>query len=337
MRNIVGDAGDNLFRPDAAQFQLDGGPGYDVLDLSQTHIGYDLSATMALRNVDPDPFHGVLVSVEEIRLGAGDDRVFGPQTGLTVYGNDGADHLTAGIAYGGAGGDVIFAMIAAFGNSGDDTLDAYGESIVLDGGTGSDYLFGSFGSDTLYGGDGADYLYGGEGSNVVFGNAGSDTMSAGNGNDIFFGGLHSDHVLPNLGADTLFGGAGPDHLQGGHGADQLLGGLGADRLDGGPGNDTLFGGQGADTFVISRPDFNTIVDGLVLEDRGTDIVRDFQHHIDRIEIDASLLDENLGVRAALAEHVFQSDAGLVLRFYHMSMTFEGIDRLGQILDNIDIV
>jgi Ca2+-binding RTX toxin-like protein len=74
-------------------------------------------------------------------------------------------------------------------------------------------------------------------------------------------------------AETLAGGAGADLILGGGGNDRLLGAEGADILTDGAGRDELFGGAGADSFVL-------------VADRETDIIRDFQAGTDRIDLSA---------------------------------------------------
>ena len=122
---------------------------------------------------------------------------------------------------------------------------------VLDGNRGDDHLDGNRGNDILIGGDGADTLIGG---------AGDDTLEGDNG------------------ADRLIGGAGSDLLLGGDDKDILSGGLGDDRLIGEAGADRLSGGAGSDTFVF---------DALPATSAGRDIVSDFEHGIDKIEISMS--------------------------------------------------
>lgn len=76
------------------------------------------------------------------------------------------------------------------------------------------------------------------------------------------------------GKNLMLGGNGRDDLRGLAGNDTLKDRGGADELDGGAGNDRLVGGRGADVFEFDRKD-------------GRDVIGDFQHGVDRIELDDS--------------------------------------------------
>ena len=70
--------------------------------------------------------------------------------------------------------------------------------------------------------------------------------------------------------DFIYGGAFADTLNGGGGADLINGGAGNDLISGGPGSDSLYGGAGSDTFVWTRSDLLTGVQGT------QDLVLDFE-------------------------------------------------------------
>jgi Ca2+-binding RTX toxin-like protein len=108
---------------------------------------------------------------------------------LIVYGTPSSDSIVlAGTASnvsltfdGTALGNIVptngssFALVEAFGEGGNDTLDARGLAI----------------SSVLVGGAGNDTLYGGSGRNLLIGGAGSDTLYAGSAGDILIGGTTS--------------------------------------------------------------------------------------------------------------------------------------------------
>jgi serralysin len=71
--------------------------------------------------------------------------------------------------------------------------------------------------------------------------------------------------------EGAIGGSGNDALTGNQAANLLAGGRGADKLFGGLGDDTLTGGKGNDVFRFAFGD-------------GHDIITDFNHDADRIEI-----------------------------------------------------
>ena len=218
--------------------------------------------------------------------------------GLNLIGTTGDDTLTGSL-----GNDILQ------GGAGNDTLNGGYGADILEGGIGQDKLFGGQGSDRLDGGDGNDVLDGGSGADVLIGGAGIDTASyatatVGVTASLASGGLTNDAAgdtfasIENLtgsnfgdilegdaganvvsclgGNDFVFGAGGNDVVDGGAGDDVLRGGSGNDRIVGGLGSDTMTGddaGQpsGFDTFVIGK-------------DLGADIVKDFQHNIDKMEL-----------------------------------------------------
>jgi serralysin len=94
------------------------------------------------------------------------------------------------------------------------------------------------------------------------------------------GGSGNDTITGNDLANRLYGGVGNDRLIGGNGNDTLDGGANNDTLIGGAGRDTLFGSGGNDVFVFQA-----------LSDSGPtpatcDMIRDFQHVADKIDLSA---------------------------------------------------
>jgi Ca2+-binding RTX toxin-like protein len=143
---------------------------------------------------------------------------------------------------------------------------------------------------------GADTLDGGDGNDTIHGGGGADSIIGGNGDDTLHGGLGDDTLLGGVGNDTLRGAAGNDSLVGGDGDDRLLGGQGNDTLLGGLGNDTLRGGEGADLFILGQG--------------GRDVVTDFVHGTDQIQVAGG----SYADYAALAAHFVQSGANAVIHF-----------------------
>jgi Ca2+-binding RTX toxin-like protein len=202
----------------------------------------------------------------------------GPLSFITVWGDQGDDHLSLSGNYpstmstlmdGGPGNDVLD------GTSGDDTL--------FSGQSGRDTLNGADGSDALLAlGSGGDALNGGPGNDQFVSNdvcqghdynGGPGFDIAGfarykfaprNGVRVTLGGTASDPArgdcsATHLGSDLeiLEGSSGPDVLTGTSGKDPLIlgrdgddvidGAGGADTIDGGSGSDNLLGGAGFDT------------------------------------------------------------------------------------------
>ncbi|HVV95446.1 MAG TPA: calcium-binding protein [Hyphomicrobiales bacterium] len=165
---------------------------------------------------------------------------------------------------------------------------------VLQGFGGNDHLSGGAGNDLLQGGSGADFLDGGSGADRLAGGLGNDTYSIDSASDKVVESKNAgiDTVqsavsyrltanveklvlLPS--GSTAISGAGNalnNTITGNSAANWLSGGAGNDHLDGGLGRDHLTGGAGTDSFVFDT----TLGSGNI------DIVTDFQHGIDKIDL-----------------------------------------------------
>lgn len=128
-------------------------------------------------------------------LVGGDDLIFGPLVGGTIYGGGGNDKAQGGSArdfiHGGAGNDRLW------GNDGNDVL--YGDDdvfISFNASRVSAEVRAAAGRDHLFGGDGDDGLYGGGGSDWLDGGEGNDWLRGGVGNDVyqFAGDFGADRV-----------------------------------------------------------------------------------------------------------------------------------------------
>jgi Ca2+-binding RTX toxin-like protein len=103
-----------------------------------------------------------------------------------------------------------------------------------------------------------------------------------------------DQIYGGIGNDLLTGNGGDDIILGRDGNDILTGGAGNDILVGGAGHDTMTGGAGNDTFV-----FNVISDSsnnLSL----SDVITDFVHGTDKIDLSAIDADTGIGGNQAFA-------------------------------------
>ncbi len=173
-----------------------------------------------------------------------------------------------------------------------------------------DTLFGDDGKDVLSGGGGNDEIHGGSGSDraLYLGSidvsvnlgltggqgtghgrdllSGIERVSSGAGNDRLTGNGTANVLSAGAGNDVLDGAGGDDRLVGGAGYDGLTGGSGHDRPLGGLGRDVLSGGSGSDAFT-----FLTAAEA----GRGTmrDVIRDFQHGGDEIDLSANDADLRL--------------------------------------------
>ncbi len=225
----------------------------------------------------------------------------GERTEYTALLGDGDDRARGGFtsARGGAGDDVLLGIANAYGDDGDDTVEARNAA----GGAGPDRLTsgdagGEEGDDTLTGTSGNDSLDGGPGRDVGAGGAGDDLVDDADpepGADRLDGGAGSDmlnltragtapltvdlaaqqttdgdalagfeNALGSRGDDTLVGDAGANELNGGPGEDHIAGGPGADRLVGSSGFDHFDGGEGDDRIDTDSVgwSFRGIVGGL---------------------------------------------------------------------------
>lgn len=137
----------------------------------------------------------------------------------------------------------------------------------------------------INGTEGDDILSGTPQTDLVNLKGGNDFYSSnGGGNDVVLAGAGNDVVRGSIGRDNFSGEGGNDFLIGGGGNDKLNGGNGNDTLDGGSGVDTLTGGAGADRF-----DYNALAEsGLGAGNR--DIIQDFQHGVDKLDL--STIDAN---------------------------------------------
>ena len=139
----------------------------------------------------PGAGHGpdILISVEDIRTGAGHDLITGSSGANVIFAGDGAN-----IVNGGGGNDVIhggsFGGVAHLGD------EAFTE--VLRGGAGNDVIYGN--GNLWDDGFGGDNFFGGQGTDIMDGGSGHDRLVAGiNGYDIR--------------VNTMIGGGGADRFE----------------------------------------------------------------------------------------------------------------------------
>jgi Ca2+-binding RTX toxin-like protein len=170
---------------------------------------------------------------------------------------------------GGSGDDVLV------GDSGENAITARSGNDVVRAGGGNDTVYGDWsggscgveeprleGDDELYGEAGDDQLFGCNGNDLLRGGAGNDSLGGGRGADGLYGGYGRDNARGGFGGDRLFGGPGPDFVHGEGGRDRIAGGRERDDLRGGAQNDTFYardgyrdsirGGRGWDRARIDR-------------------------------------------------------------------------------------
>ena len=207
---------------------------------------------------------------DEIRAGAGNDRVFGMVGHDLIYGDSGDDALDGGAGNdtleGGTGADALIGGtgndIASYAGSGGAVqidlasgeargADAQGDTLVsIEGVRGSVY------DDVLRGDAGANTIEGGAGDDTLEGRAGADKVIGGAGRDVAEYTSSSAGVTVDLSAGTGRGGdaegdvlSGLEDLRGSSHNDVLRGDAGINRLEGGAGDDVLEGRGGADELL----------------------------------------------------------------------------------------
>lgn len=199
--NIKAGAGNDTLHLRPGDASLDGGSGADWLvddrdydDFagfigSETLIGYtgiyqryfgpvDPTTIINLQSrtaqyLTPDPVGmSTLVGIENVRTGAGNDRVIGSSGRNTIDVGTGANYVESG-----AGDDTIYG--SAF-HERDNLLGSY---FFSDERNGEEHLFGGAGNDQIFAGE---HMYGGSGNDrLVAGFESANTMDGGSGSDEF--------------------------------------------------------------------------------------------------------------------------------------------------------
>jgi Ca2+-binding RTX toxin-like protein len=154
------------------------------------------------------------------------------------------------------------------------TVDIWGTGVPVDSDTSHDFdtltavatgRVGSHADDILVGTDGVD----GSGG-TINGGPGDDLVYASGGSDIILGGSEDDRLYGQAGDDTIWGKSG---------CDVLFGGSGNDVLEGDGNSDVLWGGSGNDVFRYMATSES-------VGPTGTDLIADFHHGCDRIDVSA---------------------------------------------------
>lgn len=246
-----------------------------------THTDFFDTHTMSLRQI--------------VRGRLNDDFIWTGQANDLLYGGVGRD-----ILIGDRGNDTAYGDDSETSGGNDQLLGGYGND-TLRGRFKKDYLNGEWDNDTLHGGHGPDLLYGGFGVDRLFGGTQNDVLyggSAVNPNGAWFGkpivvdwnGVSNSAMGPQawtIAGESQSTDTSRDHLDGGSGNDKLFGQAGHDTLLGGAGNDFMVGGLGRDV-MKGGADNDTFRYNSVGESRGStrDIITDFKHNEDRIDLSA---------------------------------------------------
>ncbi|RID90325.1 hypothetical protein D2N39_18340 [Gemmobacter lutimaris] len=276
---LRGGDGNDLLIGGTGNDTLNGGAGFgDTADYSAeaARVVVELGIVGVGQLVSATAGTDTLVDIENVRGGAGNDRIVGSTANNVLAGNAGADNL-----FGVDGSDVLYG-----GDSNDGLYGGAGNDQIF-GMNDNDRLFGGAGNDTLDGGAGVDFAdyrpAAGTGVNVNLSIAGSQLVSASEGFDTL---VNIENLSGSGFGDTLTGNAGDNVIYGIEGNDTISGGGGVDRLIGGLGQDTLTGGAGADVFFFTR-----VADSDLIS--GRDTITDFVSGTDKLNL--AQIDANTGV------------------------------------------
>lgn len=230
-------------------------------------VGGQLTYTIGVENLGPDPATGVTVS-DSLPNSVDLVSATGPSGPCAVQGRKitcpvGALAASAGVDYGGPVGVTVVVVPRRVGTirntatvKGDqkDPAGANDKAIATTrvlaavscrGWTAT--VSGSPADDILLGTPGPDVIAALGGNDRIVARSGRDLVCAGPGHDYVSAGTAADRVFGAGGRDRLLGNGGPDLLKGSGAADVLKGGRGSDRLRGGRGFDRCRGGGGADS------------------------------------------------------------------------------------------
>ena len=295
---LLGNDGDNIFRPYDGLDSLNGGNGADMVDYTGAAgaVSVNLTTGRGFNAAGGDA--DTLISIENAQGGDGADTLFGSVGDNLLAGGAGNDslvgtagndtlsysittnaitvNLDTGRAQDGLGStDTLSGFEAALGSDYNDSILGSSAQESLLGGLGDDTIQGAGGYDAIDGGRGVDFLSGGDGNDTLYADSGGssgygmysapDTLLGGNGDDALFARLGS-----SFGPTTAVlyeGGDGRDTIDASFSSDTLLGGLGNDSLSGGGGVDSILGGDGNDNMR-----FASFGDATLLGEGGNDTI-----------------------------------------------------------------
>ncbi len=298
--------------------------GIDTLNFAAYGNGIDIQMTGGFETTLGSRAFTIAAGarIENAIGGDVDDRIVANGMDNNLKGGRGADTIIAG-----NGDDIVE------GGEGDDRISGGGGDDILRGGDGNDQLRLDSGNDAAYGGAGNDIirvrLSNLDHNDIIDGGAGNaDTfysMSSGlldlnlpqiftgierigvAAQQVVIGNDDSIHWIGRSGAekftlgagdDIVRAGGGNDIIDGGAGDDIIIGHSGADRITGGQGDDRMAGSSGADVFIINPGD-------------GRDIISDFKHGVDRIDVSAFGFDS---FQEDIADHMRTIGGKTVLDF-----------------------
>jgi Ca2+-binding RTX toxin-like protein len=223
---LNGGAGNDTLDGGLGDDVMYGGPGIDTVDYSWRISPLRIYINGAPSSGQAGEFDSIMLDVENVVGGFGDD---------FIVGSAGANFL-----WGGPGNDTLM------GGAGDDTLD---------GGPGADVMFGGPGNDTVTYASRRNAVFASIDNRANDGELGErDNIM----NDVenLIGGWGNDVLVGSKFNNKIWGGPGNDTIKGGGGDDTLVGGPGRDQLFGGPGNDRFYAADGQRDLIVGGPGRN---------------------------------------------------------------------------------
>jgi len=189
---IIGDVGNNVLSGGAGDDslsgvegddRLDGGLGVDTADYGSATAGVSVNLRTGTAAGDGND---VLVSIENVRGGRGND---------TISGFGGDDRLDGGLGADTADYGSATAVVSVNLMTGTATGDGNDVLISIEN------VRGGSGNDTIIGDAQNNYIYGGTGADVLTGNGGADSFLFSNQQD--FGSASSDFITDFSGEDII--------------------------------------------------------------------------------------------------------------------------------------
>ena len=279
--HIFAGGGNDIIKGGGGADTIDGGEGRDGASYEDSGTGVEVSLQLGLGKggtAEGDK----LSNIEDLYGSKFDDTLVGDKNDNRLDGGAGNDILK-----GGGGTDVLN------GGAGDDRMEIDGVEDHANGGDGIDTLvlstskgmmvnLGTGFVDPNSNGQGwygqyshwSDYV----GYYAPHAQGTPDQIS---GIENVVGSAYDDDIYGNALANDLSGNGGNDLLSGRGGDDFIDGGSGNDFLYGGIGADTLMGGFGNDIFIFTKFEDSTVVNG-----KPQDVIVDFQHGEDKIDLTA---------------------------------------------------